>query len=230
MRRDMLACVALGLAQASVLASPEAVSIECGTENVTVTAPARVEAEQACDAVRRAVAFLDANGLQCDRLVHVKLVTELPADRAREGMLACYSHLDDAVHVLTLSSCQGVEDPFGLKTDPVLYQGVIAHEVAHAVAACNFAVAQPSSVAQEYIAYVTQLATLPADRRKDILSRFPGGDFRPDAASNAMLLRVDPGRFAARAYRHFVQPENGAAFLRRVISGGALTRDVDVTR
>lgn len=107
---------------------------------------------------------------------------------------------------------------------------MIAHEVAHAVAARSFMIEQPSSVAQEYIAYVTHLATLPADRRQRILSRFPGDEFRPDFASNLMLLLMDPGRFAARAYRHFMQPENGSAFFWRVLAGEVLSGDVEVTR
>ncbi|MDH3639312.1 MAG: hypothetical protein OES09_12745 [Gammaproteobacteria bacterium] len=70
--------------------------------------------------------------------------------------------------------------------------------------------------------------TLNLTRR--ILSRFPDDEFHPDFASNRMLLLVDPGRFAARAYRHFVRPENRETFLQSVIAGDALGANGGIIR
>ncbi len=220
-----LATFCFGLVCSLLASSLNAFSMECTGSGATITAPVRTDAEPACEAARYAVTFLAVNGLHITAPIEVRLVSELPQDRVREGMFACYSHLDNTVHVLTLSSLRNLQDSFGLKIDSVLHQGVVAHEVAHAVAALNFAVEQPSSVAQEYIAYVTQLATLPTNRREDILARFSDEPLRPGAAVNKLLLAMDPGRFAVRAYRHFVNPGNGAAFLQRVLTGAALAGD-----
>jgi hypothetical protein len=226
--RRRLGIFAVGLTWVLIPFSVASFSVECTGSAVTVTAPERTEAEWACEAVQEAISFLEANGLHVDAPFNVHLVSEVPADRRQEEIFGCYSHQDRSVHVLTMSRCRGVKSPFGLEMNRILHQGVIGHEVAHAVAAQNFGMSQPSLLAQEYIAHVTQLAILPPDVREKILVRFPGGGLRPAAASNLMLLAMDPGRFAALAYRHYSQPGNGVAFFQRVLSGNVLRTDIDV--
>lgn len=227
-RGSGLAFITATLSYVADPAAARSVSVQCGASAVTVTAPRREEAEAACVAATDAIAFLEENGLRLGKRFEVRLVQIVPGDRGSADLFGCYNHQNSSVHVLIFSQCQGVRGPFGLEMDRVLHKSVIGHEVAHAVAAHNFTVDRPSLVAQEYIAYVTQLAVLPADVRVKILGRFPSDILSPDAASNLMLLAVDPGRFAAVAYRHYVHPGNGAPFIHRVLSGDVLASDVDV--
>jgi hypothetical protein len=105
---------------------------------------------------------------------------------------------------------------FGMPVDHDLYKSLIVHEVAHVIASKNFAVAQ-TFIAHEYIAYVTQLSTMPSVLREKILADLPGDGFTATEQINLTLFILSPELFAVQAYRHFQRPENGAAFLQRLL-------------
>ena len=100
--------------------------------------------------------------------------------------------------------------------DPDLHRSIVAHEVAHAIASQNLPEKQ-AFVTQEYIAYVTQLATMPPDVREKVLANFPNNSFDTDEQINMTIFMMAPEVFAVKAYRHFLKPENGAAFFQRLL-------------
>lgn len=211
-------CVALLATAALYNDASRAEPVRCRHGAVRVHAAAPAEAAAACDAASQAQAFFDANGLGRAGPIEIHLVSRLPIDAA-EAALGCYDRRDQQIYVLDLATCRGRGRLFDLPVDGELHRSIIVHEVAHATAAHNFAAARPSLAAQEYIAAVTQLASLSPDARARILARYPGSGFQTHAQITSTMFMLDPTHFAVQAYRHYLQPENGAAFLRRLLTG-----------
>lgn len=186
-------------------------------ERVSVTV-AGADARMACAAAGESLAFLDANGLSPTEPIEIHIVSRLPKEEVADA-LGCYDQRDRQIHVLDLASCRGKGSILGLPVDAELHRSVIVHEVAHAAAAPRFAVAKPGIAAQEYIACVAQLFVLSEGTRARILERHPGTGFATTAEINSMIYLMDPNYFAAQAWRHFMRPENGAAFIRRLLAG-----------
>lgn len=187
-------------------------------ERVVVTAANSTDAGSACAAAADAFVFLDANGLSTAEPIHVHVVSRLP-DEKLDDALGCYDHRDRQIHVLDLASCRRKGKILGQPADEELHRSVIVHEVAHAAAAARFAVARPALAAQEYIACVAQLAVLAPATRERILERYPGTGFETTAQISSSIFLIEPNYFAAQAWRHFVKPENGATFIRRLLAG-----------
>ena len=103
-----------------------------------------------------------------------------------------------------------------------LYRSLVAHEVAHAVAACNFTIPQPSIQAQEYIVYVTMFAAMEPELRACVLWQFPGEGDEGDWQMSTALYLLDPLRFGVQAYRHLSIPANGRDYLHAILAGHAL--------
>jgi hypothetical protein len=190
-------------------------------EGVVVTAANPADAGSACAAAADALVLLDANGLSTTVPIHVHVVSRLPKETTDEAM-GCYDHGHRQIHLLDLASCRSKGTILGLPADEELHRSVVVHEVAHAAAAAKFAVAMPALAAQEYIACVAQFAVLSQTTRERILDRHPGTGFETTAAINSTVFLMDPNYFAAQAWRHFVKPENGVAFIRRLLAGELL--------
>jgi hypothetical protein len=233
--RSRLAGLALGigcLATLGTVLSAEAASTgvepvaerRCDGGTVVVRSPSGVDAATACGAASRAIAFLDSQGLQVPAEVTVEIAPKLP-EIAGPSAAGCYLVRESQVVVLTYAAFREFGDWFGLPIDRELYGSLIAHEVAHAVASCNFTARRPPIEATEYIAYVTMLATMEPGLRSRVLKKFPGEGFEKEIEINSMMYMLDPMRFAAQAYRHYLKPGNGREFLRAVVSGRAVTGD-----
>jgi len=193
----------------------------CASGDVVVAAAGSADAETACHGAADAKAFLRLQGLKTQDAITIHIVARLPSD-VKNRAFGCYSRERDRVDVLNSTTCGSLASQngwFGMPFDRAAYRSVVAHEVAHAIASRNFKMANPSWVAQEYIAYVTQLAVLPAERRDAILKRSRASAFVNSGDINPYVLLLSPEVFAVKAYRHFVQPENGAAFLRGLLDG-----------
>ncbi len=106
--------------------------------------------------------------------------------------------------------------------DARMQRSVAAHEVAHALAACNFAASRPPVHAQEYVAYVVMLATMDPALRGRVLEANPGDGFATVSTIGELLYAFDTQRFGVEAYRHYAKPGHGDAFLRAVLAGEAL--------
>ncbi|MGC2519764.1 MAG: DUF6639 family protein [Burkholderiales bacterium] len=195
--------------------------LRCPNRNVVVHSAARGDAETACEAAGEAIAFLASHGLDTTRAVEIHLVSKLP-DIANKSAAGCYDHPHRRTYMLIFSACSKQGRWFELPLDRALYKSLVAHEVAHAVAAANFSVPKPSILAQEYIAYVTQLATMPPRHLARVLERFPGNGFDSAAEMSLTFYTMNPSQFGVEVYRHFLKPGNGEAFLKEVLSGRVL--------
>ena len=175
----------------------------------------------ACAGAGDAIRFLGALGLTTTGEINLRIVDQLPGSgsSSRSG---CYIAHERCAYLVTLAALQERGTPFDLPIDRMLYQSMAAHEVAHVIAANNFVISAPRIEAQEYIAYVTMLETMPAKYRELLLARFPGEGFSNETEINSTIYLFDPLRFGVRAFRHFLREENGRAFVLRILAGQAL--------
>jgi hypothetical protein len=226
----MHAAAAAGVAAlASALAwSPAAradESLRCAGTSVSVRGVDRTEVESACQGAVAAVKFLASLGLDTTPSAELRLVEKLPAVQGGAVAYGCKVKSESRIYVLTLAQCRILPLAPGVQVDAAVHRGLVAHEVAHHFAAANFRTPAPTSVAHEYIAYVTMLATMEQEARERILRQFPGKGFESAREIGLTIYLMDPTRFGAYAYRHFLRPENGASFIERVLSGRALTTE-----
>ena len=106
--------------------------------------------------------------------------------------------------------------------DPAAADGGRAHEVAHVIAARNFRMPTPTIQAQEYIAYVTTLATIEAAQRARIMQQYVGDGFDTEQQMNPTIYLCDPMRFGVEAYRHFLKQADKAGYFAAILQGRAL--------
>ena len=194
----------------------------CPGLNVSVHSLDKEDAETGCKGAADAVAFLAALGLDTTAPVEVRILERLPDGIAAPSSLGCEVRAEQCVYMLTFSQCRKLGLAPDLPIDRALYRSLVAHEVAHHIAAANFKVEKPPLVAHEYIAYVTMLATMAPDQRDCILQHFPADGFDTERGLNLTLYTMAPHFFGVQAYRHFMRLEDRQAFLERVLSGSAL--------
>jgi hypothetical protein len=198
--------------------------VRCVDAVISVQADDSADAALGCAGAADAVAFLVANGLDATQPAEIVFVDRLPASGGGSAF-GCYLRAEQRIYMISYAECQWTSFRQGLAMDRVLYRSLVAHEVAHLFAAANFAVDRPTTVAHEYLASVTMLGTMPETARQRWLAAFPGDGFDSDRQIGLTFYLLSPHHFAAEAYRHFLKPGMGTAFLRRVLAGEALSTE-----
>lgn len=219
--RGIAAAAVVLVAAASALAQPPAPVTACVGSPAVVVGASPDEAEIACDGARAVFAFFAPLDLRPVPGLTIELSTALPAG-APSDAVACFVIPQRRIIVLRFEPFSWHRSWFGLAADRRLYRAVIGHEVAHAIAACHAGEARLSHAAQEYVAYVAMIATMPEDHRRELLALHPGSGFDDVAAINEFVHGFNPARFAAESYRHWMRQPDPRAYLRRVIDGGVI--------
>jgi len=202
-------------------ASAQARTVICPGTNVTVNYDDMGDLESACQGARLAVEFLKRNGLDTSTTLQINLVPQIPECRIKNAY-GCFNKKSGNIYVLSYWVCCGegsAIELFGFPVDRALYRSLIVHEVAHAIASHNFSISQPAWIAHEYIAHVTQFATLPHAYRDNVMRHSPGKGFQTEAQINATILLMKPDVFTLQSYRHYMKPEHGRQFIKRLLSG-----------
>ena len=151
--------------------------------------------------------------------VRISFVESLPPSAGGLPAVGCYVRSEDRVYVLSFARCQHKKLEHDVVIDRPVHVGLVAHEVAHAIVRADPRGATLGLVAHEYIAYVTMYATMPPDRRSEVLAQIPGDGFESELHINSFIYAVDPVRFGAQAYRHYLKPGIGRSFLASVLNG-----------
>jgi hypothetical protein len=196
----------------------------CADGVVVVQSHDRADAAIACDGGRDAIVFLESQGFAAPAKLAIEIARKLP-EIANPSAVGCYLDQYKCVVVLCYAEFRRFGTWFELPIDRKLYRSLISHETAHAVAAWNFKMRQPQIQAHEYIAYVTMFATMDPTLRSRALSKFPGDGFGREIEINSTVYMPNPMYFGAQAYRHYLKPGNGRAFLHAVIEGKVLTEE-----
>lgn len=192
-----------------------------GVGDVSVHALDPADATIARAGADDATGFLGANGFDVSLDLSIDVVPSLPP-AARASAAGCYLRVERRIVILTFSKFQSCETWFHVPIDAALYRSLVSHEVAHAIAAYNFKVVNPSIQADEYVAYVTMLATMAPALRERVLSQFPGHGFEDEQQMSSTIYLVDPMRFGVQAYRHFLRRANGREYLHAILTGKVL--------
>lgn len=197
----------------------------CAGTAVSVDAEDGADTAAGCAGAADAIGFLGSLGLQTAHAIEIRFVDSVSGHCEMPSALGCFTTTDRKIHLLTFAQMRGRLLGDRLPIDRALHRGLVAHEVAHRIARANFEGHRPSVVGMEYIAYATMLATLPDPARQGMLALSAGDGFDSEREVSLTVLLLDPNRFAAEAYRHFIRPQHGRAFIERILAGTALVRD-----
>ena len=194
----------------------------CPGLNLQVLAAHPADFQDACSGAQAALNFFTAHGFQVGQQLLIEVVDKLP-EAAGPAAVACYLIEHQRILILSYEVFGKRQSWFEIPVSRELYRSLASHEVAHALAASNFAGLRPALQAQEYVAYAVMFATMNPDLRTRILQALPGTGFDHEIQITAIFYALDPLVFGVEAYRHFIKEDNGIAFLRLVFTGKALT-------
>lgn len=190
----------------------------CEGVRVVVHGGVRADALLICDGARDAFGFFAERQLNTAVDVDVEITKELP-QKVAASAFGCYHPERKRVYVLPYADFARRGDWFGVPIEPAMYRSLASHEIAHAVAACNFRDEQPSLAAVEYVGYVAMLSVMQPDLCSRVLAQNPGEGYDADLQINSMVYLMAPTRFAVESYRHYLRPENGTRYLSEVLAG-----------
>ena len=199
--------------------------VRCPGTDIRVPEWSTEERELVCSASAAAIAFLRAAGLD----YHADDLTIAPlqpgGDQGSEPVIGRCDVRRNEILVLPYDAAvvasRRYPPAFDMPMSPALWQSVISHETAHAVAEQNFSIGVYRRTASEYIAAVVQLETLPPDLRKAILDRYAAEGFSDASEISMMSYEFDPAVFAVMAYRHYAAlGDRGPAFIARLVREG----------
>ena len=191
----------------------------CGDGSTSVQAMSENGARSICDQGEKARVFLAGCGIASNAPLDIRVSREMTSEQAlRKG--GDFDPQTGRIRMLPLVTyMKASRQRFGtsIATARLLHGSIAAHEVAHGVFYDQAAALDLPETAHEYVAYVTQLSTLPVDTQRSIAEHSAGSAINNLFVFSFFLLRADPERFALTAWQHFHQPENGCAFLHRVL-------------
>jgi hypothetical protein len=197
----------------------------CPAANVVIDAADSGDFDAGCRAASAAAEFLAASGLATGIPIEIWFVDVMPDVAADTPAVGCYVRAENRIYVLTFARCQQRRLAHDVTIDRSVHMGLVAHEVAHRIVAANVGTDRLSTVAHEYIAYVTMYATMPENQRERVLKQIPGSGFDSERQISVTMYLLDPVYFGAQAYRHFQKPEIGRSFLASVLNRQALVED-----
>lgn len=190
-----------------------------GLSLVVVAGAPREDRERICAAAARAVAFLARYGLSPQRAIAID-ITQHPIDNQGFPAFGRYRSDIDRIEVMSFPAILAEGDApkmLGEPFDRVHYAGVVAHEVAHAVVEPRLRAKRFAVTPQEYLAYATQMAVLPDERRHRIIAATGVGPWEGGDAITSVYMAVAPGKFAVKSYLHLVSLEDPGAFVQLLL-------------
>lgn len=193
----------------------------CDAQGITVVASLAQDAMDACQGAKDAMAFFDHQGLRTGIEIEISVQDTLPPVVSPDAA-GCFLQAEGKVLVRTYAGFRRNKSWFKVPIDRRLYRSLATHEVAHALAACNFTAANPSLQAKEYVAYVAMFSSMEAALRARILKTYREPGFKDADRLTALLCMFDPMRFGVQAYRFHTSLENARGFLQDVLAGRAL--------
>jgi hypothetical protein len=193
--------------------------LQCAGSNVVVEADDPADREAGCRGAEAAAAFLAASGLDTQVPIRITFVESLPPSVGALPAVGCYVRSEDRVYVLSFARCQRRKLDHDVIIDRPVHVGLVTHEVAHAIVRSDPRGGTLGLVAHEYIAYVAMYEAMPPGRRSQVLAQIPGDGFESELHINSFVYAVDPVRFGAQAYRHYLKPGIGQSFLASLLNG-----------
>jgi hypothetical protein len=196
----------------------------CPGSEVIVASAENAEMESTCDAVRLGDAFLKTLGLKISTGLTITLYNELPRN-GQQHSIGYYDSCSNEIRILNydavLKFSTKAPPAFGVMLSKAIWCSYVVHELAHAESEKQFSSGVPKCTASEYIASVAQLATLPPAELAKIVSNYAdvSGFDKKEEITMAFYM-LDPSRFSVNAFLHYLKPENGPGFIKRLLHEG----------
>jgi hypothetical protein len=205
-----------------VALSPEAVPARvCPDGVLSVRGGDAADLDDACTGGAAALAFLARHGLDAPPRIDIEIVARMPAGYTPDAA-GCFDPSRALVLLLDYTGFARFGTWMGRPIDRAMHRAIAAHEVAHALSGCHFAMRRPSRIAGEYIAFVTMFATMDPALRDHALAVHPDPAW-PDAdPPTPAQYDAQPMRFGAQAWRHWLMQPDPAATLRGILEGRVL--------
>jgi hypothetical protein len=193
-------------------------------EQVLVHGTSLRDVELACRGALRAVQFLGQAGLERPEWIRIQIAASMPGEMEGKAV-GCYLRNERRVVLLSYESFERIGEWFRVPVHPELFVAAATHEVAHAMASCNFDPKKLPLGAHEYVAYVAMFATMDSGLRNQIASRFPGTGLKNAQEINTFGYLVDPPQFAVDSWRHYLRKKEKTKWIRSLASGEILQED-----
>jgi len=177
-----------------------------GLPGVEVATGDAAQLQEICSAAARALVFLARFALVPKQTIHITIVDQkienhgYPAYGRYEGKI-------DRIELMSFAAIMAMAVPplmYGEPFDRVHYQGVVAHEVAHAVVEHNLRRKKFAVVSSEYLAHTTQLAVMPEARRQRVLAAIKVPPWQGGDTISAIYMAMSPEKFAVKSYLHLI--------------------------
>ena len=191
---------------------------KCPGINAVVTHDTPEELELVCGAVSDSAEFMRDNGFAVTVPISVSVVDQVSGSFPHRAVGA-YNRAIMHIEVLSYAEClKAPERKSGFRVPMTrdLHRSFVVHEVAHAILESNLG-PRPPPLAQEYVAYVAQFATMAPGLRSQILAQYDVTPFERDSQINAGVYMMDPSAFGVMAYLHYQLPGKGADFMGRIL-------------
>jgi hypothetical protein len=195
----------------------------CPDAGATVVGADTADFADICSGVASALKFFASHDLRPNEPVSVEVTRSIPPE-AGPTAAGCYLENRRRVFVLPYSAFRKSKTWFGVSINREIYRTLAAHEAAHAIAACNFRIPNPTIQAKEYLAYVAMFSAMPPRLRTQALRATPTVGFDSLDRFTSLLYMFDPMRFGAEAHRHFNDVTDQTELIRAVLDGRALSQ------
>ena len=168
-----------------------------------------------CDSSARALSILGDYGLVPRRQITIDIIE---SEINHLGYMA-YGTYNSRTDRITLMSYEAIlqkhEEPkmYGEFFDQAHYRGALAHEIAHAVFHHHSLNMSPGPAPQEYLAHAVQLASLPTEKRSEIINRMGSTSWESGDAISDVYMALEPTGFAVKSYMHLTTTDNPQAFI-----------------
>lgn len=194
----------------------------CPSTNVHVYAEKQSDVPFVCKATTETLSFMIQAGLDIQDTFDIHLTDGFERSLQQKNCLGIYDHQIKEIHVLSYECCKQLyygECFCSLNLSRELHTSFIVHEIAHALTTSLLENKIGRVAASEYIAYTTQFTLLPDYLRQNILTNITNKGFCNEIEITSLFHDLNPSVFAVKAYRHFIQPENGKKFYNKLITG-----------
>lgn len=188
--------------------------------------PVQVESTQpstitdVCDGAASALKFLAPYGVKPTGRIVIDLV-DATLERNGGRVFGYYDAGADRITLMSLSAIRAHKMVAALHGPPigsVYYRSLVAHEVTHALYHQNSANEALSHAAQEYLAYVTQMAVLSPSYRQEVISHADVVAWRSGESISDIYMAMAPEKFAVKSYLHFRGLSDPAAFVKTLLN------------
>ena len=194
----------------------------CPFTNVHIHTEKQSDIPVVCQILTDTISFMVEAGLDVQDTFDIHLIERLEGFPQQNLYLGVYKQQINEIHILSYESCKRRcidECCCGIELSRQLHTSLIVHEIAHALTVDLLEYETGCIAAAEYIAYTTQFSLMPADLRQRILADITNEGFVNEVEITSLFHDLSPSVFAVKAYKHFIRPENGKIFYKKLISG-----------